>query len=533
MIKCITGKRCFFLVLVPCLVTFIVYSHFNEEMVDLQEKARLLMEEHYQRELARNKLNSIHVQKEADKYSNLHISPYKLPSEHASLPDEDGLWSSVQENNFYNFDQMLPSSSSEHENVADTIDEIRPMKTTTQKPATEAPQQTEKVTIQPVKKPVIVAPNHTGGDEKTVKPASNIASKPTPKKTVAPTPSKIKPSTVKATETTTVINEVKVVHPKRPTTSKYDDLPKGRVYPCRRRQVVFYNSVPKTGGTTLQRQFAHLSDNNDIDFYGIKTVNNYPRLSLRYQYSLVWNITQRTTQKPLVVQGHTAHIDFGQFGAFEPIYITVLREPLDRLLSQYYYKRNGDDYMKNWVWDKRNKRESFDDCVANHHADCATRHLWVQIPHLCGQNPACWEVNSEWALKEAKRKLLTKYFLVGVTEQMQSFIDVLDANLPDVFEGLAINYEKDSKGNHLRKTLNKEAITNSTIDAIKSSKTYQMERELYDFAQDQFNYVMRESTEIDDSDGKRKLITSREWEYYVLRYPKGKSLPPGWKETHQ
>lgn len=122
----------------------------------------LSVEEHYQRELARNKLNSIHVQKEADKYSNLHISPYKLPSEHASLPDEDGLWSSVQENNFYNFDQMLPSSSSEHENVADTIDEIRPMKTTTQKPATEAPQQTEKVTIQPVKKPVIAAPNHTG-----------------------------------------------------------------------------------------------------------------------------------------------------------------------------------------------------------------------------------------------------------------------------------------------------------------------------------------------------------------------------------
>ena len=92
-------------------------------------------------------------------------------------------------------------------------------------------------------------------------------------------------------------------------------------------------------------------------------------------------------------------------------------------------------------------------------------------------------------------------------------------------------YVSTDNGAHLRKTSKKVSMSNETIALMKSTKTYQMERELYDFAQDAFNYVMRESTFIDD-DGKRKLLTTRIWEYYILRYPRRISLPPGWKDHH-
>ena len=52
------------------------------------------------------------------------------------------------------------------------------------------------------------------------------------------------------------------------------------------------------------------------------------------------------------------------------------------------------------------------------------------------------EVNSEWALEEAKRNVLTKYFLVGVTEQINDFVMVLEANLPTLFKGLTKRLEE-------------------------------------------------------------------------------------------
>jgi len=499
--KGILSKKCILLVLAPCIVTLLVYSHFNDEVADLQEKARILTEEHYRKELARNKQNSIHIIKDSDKYANLHIAPYKLPSQHMNLAaDEGGLWSSVHDNNFYNFDQKIESAA-EDEDIIDEwgalaqLDLLAPKPSEQQyndanedvflqKPITEESIAQKPITEKPVtERPATQKPEIENKQISVVDPS--------PDQTIDKIPSTVTNTKVDSAPHQAPNTDVVVRTPKMPGT-KYDHLPKERVTPDRRRHVVFYNIVPKTGSMTLTHQFSHLiTSSSNIDLHCFKTVNNYPRLSLKYQYNLVWNITHRTTQKPLVVYGQTAHIDFGQFGAFEPIYITVLREPLERLLSHYYYNRYGDDYLKNWVWDKRNIRESFDECFTNNHASCATRHLWVQIPHLCGQNPACWQVNSEWALKEAKRNLLTKYFLVGVTEQMKDFMDVLDANLPSVFQDLSINYEKDKQAEHLRKTLKKEAMSNSTMAWIKNTKTYQMERELYDFAQKQFNYVKR------------------------------------------
>lgn len=42
---------------------------------------------------------------------------------------------------------------------------------------------------------------------------------------------------------------------------------------------------------------------------------------------------------------------------------------------------------------------------------------------------------SEWALEQAKHNLATKYFLVGVTEEMEDFVALMEYSLPRFFKG--------------------------------------------------------------------------------------------------
>ena len=60
--------------------------------------------------------------------------------------------------------------------------------------------------------------------------------------------------------------------------------------------------------------------------------------------------------------------------------------------------------------------------------------MWLQIPFFCGQASPCWEEGSNWALQQAKYNLLNEYFLVGLNEQMEKFIQLLDTQLPHIFK---------------------------------------------------------------------------------------------------
>jgi len=261
--------------------------------------------------------------------------------------------------------------------------------------------------------------------------------------------------------------------------------------------VVIYNRLPKTGSTTFTRLIYDLSKSNAIYVSHLNTTKNNFRWSLSDQYTFVWNVTNWHDHKPAVYHGHVGYIPFSQFGASEPLYINIIREPLDRLVSYYYFLRYGDDLRKGLKRARQGDKTTFDSCVKRQGKDCDTKQLWVQIPFLCGQSAECWRLNSEWALQEAKKNILTRYTLVGVTEQMEDFIVVLESIVPSVFKGISAKYRQDESVAHVRKTLHKDPVSDETVQLIKASKTYQMERELYDFALSHFNQMKKIGTYVD------------------------------------
>lgn len=100
----------------------------------------------------------------------------------------------------------------------------------------------------------------------------------------------------------------------------------------------------------------------------------------------------------------------------KPLYINVVRDPIERLVSYYYFLRFGDDYRPGlrrrkqgdkkvymWIWHTKHDWtvcvkpidglfvfQTFDECVSSGGSDCAPEKLWLQIPFFCGHHSECW-----------------------------------------------------------------------------------------------------------------------------------------------
>ncbi|UYV67273.1 HS2ST1 [Cordylochernes scorpioides] len=209
------------------------------------------------------------------------------------------------------------------------------------------------------------------------------------------------------------------------------------------------------------------------------------------------NITSWSAMKPALYHGHLAFLNFDRFGvAKKPIMINILRKPLDRLVSYYYFLRNGDDFRPYLVRRRQGNKMTFDECVTAGERDCDPANLWLQVPFFCGHAAECWKVGSRWALEQAKHNLEHHYLLVGLTEQLTEFIALLEAALPRFFSGATQHFLKGiwcsvGKKGHLRRTFNKQPLLPETVAQIQKSKVWQLEEEFYQFAARQFDLVKR------------------------------------------
>lgn len=58
----------------------------------------------------------------------------------------------------------------------------------------------------------------------------------------------------------------------------------------------------------------------------------------------------------------------------------------------------------------------------------------------------CRNVGSQWALEQAKYNLVNEYMLVGVTEELEDFVMMLEAALPRFFKGATELYKTGATG---------------------------------------------------------------------------------------
>ncbi|XP_060653645.1 heparan sulfate 2-O-sulfotransferase pipe-like isoform X2 [Drosophila nasuta] len=145
---------------------------------------------------------------------------------------------------------------------------------------------------------------------------------------------------------------------------------------------------------------------------------------------------------------HTNWINFTAHDLPKPIYINLVRHPIQKVMSAYYYQRHpviyANSLLRNPNKPKQDKEyfdTSFNDCVRQRTSpDC------IFDPHskynsdwrrfalrLCGNQPVCLNLNSEFATQIAKEHVEREYAVVGSWEDTNITLAVLEAYIPRFF----------------------------------------------------------------------------------------------------
>ncbi|KRF98513.1 uncharacterized protein Dwil_GK28299 [Drosophila willistoni] len=218
---------------------------------------------------------------------------------------------------------------------------------------------------------------------------------------------------------------------------------------------MFFTRCAKVGSEALIEFMHHLKDLNSfqIDHTGLRKAS---QRQLR-------PMAQAQTAAHIYNQGegsvyveHLPWIDFNQYNLPKPIYINLVRDPVERMISWYYYVRNS---YRNAIYFRKNPlaplkpvawfKKSFNDCVRSGDLECQYIPMTVhdtegnfkrQSLFFCGHHQDCLPFNSPLAVQMAKRRVDEEYAVVGTWEETNITLTVLEHYVPRYFARATIIY---------------------------------------------------------------------------------------------
>ncbi|XP_077971616.1 uronyl 2-sulfotransferase-like isoform X2 [Styela clava] len=214
--------------------------------------------------------------------------------------------------------------------------------------------------------------------------------------------------------------------------------------------IVVYNRVPKCASSTLRQLITRLQRRNKFRY----EIHNWPNvkqsLTSNEESELVGQVT--SLPQPLLFLRHLHFVDFEKYNVTKPAYINMIRHPINRFVSHYYFSRFGfvnwtEEKIRKWLWpmSKERREMSLDECVKNGAEKCVVENHENFMQFFCGQDVRC------------------KYF-TGATNIFQA---------------------SPNSGSHT-KTANKVKPTNETVSVL--SVALSREIELYNFVKQRLDF---------------------------------------------
>ena len=247
------------------------------------------------------------------------------------------------------------------------------------------------------------------------------------------------------------------------------------------KNLVFYNRVPKCASTSMEFLFKSLLENSP-DTHRYKIVNNIEsgmkhllKDDKEIELFIRNTIPQTSPSNQILFIQHLYFIDFQKFNQKTPIYINLLRNPVDQWISGYYFLRfgfekfdsNGNkinstlEERQNW---KKYNNVNFSDeemqmdietCIKSETKSCVN--VWSELlSYFCGhEQPLCLR-RDQAAFERAKYNLVNNFAAVGILENLKDSLLYFDQVVPNFFHGLKEEYNSIGSNFANSKTMNKK-----------------------------------------------------------------------------
>ncbi|XP_063235466.1 heparan sulfate 2-O-sulfotransferase pipe [Bacillus rossius redtenbacheri] len=260
-------------------------------------------------------------------------------------------------------------------------------------------------------------------------------------------------------------------------------------------ELVFFNRVPKVGSQTFMELLRRLAARNQFAFHRdhIQRVETI-RLSPADQMSLATHVN--SFAPPAVYVKHVCFTNFTQYSLPEPIYVNLVRDPVERVISWYYYVRAPWYYVERKqafpdipLPDPEWLRKDFETCVLRGDREC--RYLEGETREgigdhrrqslfFCGHSDDCTPFNTAGALQRAKRAVERHYAVVGVLEDLNSTLTVLEHYVPRFFSGASqVFWGEVDRFSRINRNLFKPPVSEHVKELV--SKNFTREIEFYQF----------------------------------------------------
>ncbi|XP_050742000.1 heparan sulfate 2-O-sulfotransferase pipe isoform X3 [Drosophila biarmipes] len=222
--------------------------------------------------------------------------------------------------------------------------------------------------------------------------------------------------------------------------------------------VIYYNRVPKTGSETLIELMIQLGERNQFQNERApfsKPVGIY--WSTERQHQEAMRIMELQEDFAFVYAEHMNYMNLRPFHLPQPIYINMVRDPVERVISWFYYKRTPWNSVKmfkvNGQFQNRSHYlKNFEDCVLTRDPECRYDYGLMfkddpsdhkrQSLFFCGHSPICEPFNTPAAIARAKQNVERDYSVVGSWEDVNVTLTVLEKYIPRYFKGsMELYYE--------------------------------------------------------------------------------------------
>ncbi|XP_037790495.1 uronyl 2-sulfotransferase-like [Penaeus monodon] len=239
------------------------------------------------------------------------------------------------------------------------------------------------------------------------------------------------------------------------------------VYP----RIVIYNRVPKCASATMLRICRSLSQKNGFTFNNMKETGRSHKERAQQKRLASW-IFNRPLHGRHFFFKHMPYLNFSGLGYWEPRWINIVRHPVKRLISHYYFKR---------------PLQTLDVCIQTGVCkfERGKERIVSQICYFCGFNTQCRSRLTSQTFQVAKQVVEKVFVVVGLQEDLQSTLLVLEHLIPNFFSGASkLNYE------NWNIQATKPSTSNRTLAALE--RKLKVDIEFYYYLQQRFYKQLEE-----------------------------------------